>query len=178
MLFQLFIVLFSHSLQARQQRAAEEAELELQKAAQLAERLNEQIKVDAQRQQLAKERQYKARKRANSEATEVPGSADTSTESFGQEMEMDGVRFNTVKIFHPRRGKTTLSLFTLTVNSYVTVQDCLGTTYLADPVCDDVNVTLPLELSVITFDSHYYTTSQGEDGADMLPHYYLTYVSE
>lgn len=33
--------------------------------------------------------------------------------------------------------------------------------YLADPVCDDVNTTLPLELFVVTFQSHYYTTSQG-----------------
>ncbi|KAK0477848.1 kinase-like domain-containing protein [Armillaria novae-zelandiae] len=37
----------------------------------------------------------------------------------------------------------------------------LGTIYGADPVCDDVNATLPLELHVITFGSHYYMTSQG-----------------
>jgi translation initiation factor 2-alpha kinase 4 len=33
--------------------------------------------------------------------------------------------------------------------------------YLADPVCDDINTTLPLELFVVTFQSRYYTTSQG-----------------
>jgi translation initiation factor 2-alpha kinase 4 len=33
--------------------------------------------------------------------------------------------------------------------------------HLAEPVCDDVNTTLPLELLVVTFDMHYYTTSQG-----------------
>jgi len=33
--------------------------------------------------------------------------------------------------------------------------------YLADPVCDDVNVSLPLELYVVTFHSEYYGTSQG-----------------
>jgi hypothetical protein len=33
--------------------------------------------------------------------------------------------------------------------------------YLADPVCDDVNATLPLELYVVTFYSEYYSTSQG-----------------
>jgi len=37
----------------------------------------------------------------------------------------------------------------------------LGTVYLAEPVCDDVNTTLPLELLVVGFDTHYYTTSQG-----------------
>lgn len=37
----------------------------------------------------------------------------------------------------------------------------LGTVYLADPVCDDVNVTLSLELYVVTFYSEYYGTSQG-----------------
>lgn len=39
--------------------------------------------------------------------------------------------------------------------------ECLGTVYLADPICDDVNATLPLEVHVVTFDSHYYTTNQG-----------------
>jgi translation initiation factor 2-alpha kinase 4 len=73
----------------------------------LAQELNEQIKADAQKQQLAKERQYKARKRANSEATEVPVSGDTPTETFNEEMEINGVRFNTVKIFHPRIGEYT-----------------------------------------------------------------------
>ena len=38
----------------------------------------------------------------------------------------------------------------------------LGTVYLADPVCDDINVTLPLELYVVTFHSKYYTTTQGK----------------
>ena len=37
----------------------------------------------------------------------------------------------------------------------------LGTVYMADPVCDDVNTTLPLELHVVTFNSQYYTTNQG-----------------
>lgn len=37
----------------------------------------------------------------------------------------------------------------------------LGTVYMADPVCDDVNTSLPLELYTVTFDSPYYTTTQG-----------------
>ena len=61
------------------------------------------------RQLMAKEQQYKARKRANSEATEVPfmGELDfqVPTEVFSHEMEIDGVRFNAVKLFHPRSGK-------------------------------------------------------------------------
>lgn len=33
--------------------------------------------------------------------------------------------------------------------------------YLADPVCEDANATLPLEVHVITFDASYYATTQG-----------------
>jgi hypothetical protein len=33
--------------------------------------------------------------------------------------------------------------------------------YLAEPVCDDVNATLPLEVYTVSFDSQYYTTTQG-----------------
>jgi len=39
--------------------------------------------------------------------------------------------------------------------------ECLGTMYLVEPICDDVNATLPLELHVINFESHYYSTIQG-----------------
>ncbi|KAF8883813.1 hypothetical protein BD779DRAFT_1674349 [Infundibulicybe gibba] len=127
---------------ARQQRAAEEAKQEEERATREAQELSEQIRADAIRQQLEKERQYRARKRANSEATEVPVTWDTPTETFSQEVEISGVRFNTVKIFHPRLS--------------------LGMVYLADPVCDDINTTLPLELFVVTFESAYYSTSQGK----------------
>lgn len=34
-------------------------------------------------------------------------------------------------------------------------------TYLADPICDDVHATLPLEAHITTFSSSYYSTSQG-----------------
>lgn len=92
------------SSQARQQRAAEEATREAERAEQRARELNEQIRVDALRQQMVKEQQYRARKRANSEATEVPASWDTLTETFHEEIDVNGVRFNTVKIFYPRTG--------------------------------------------------------------------------
>lgn len=76
---------------------------------------------------------------------------DTPTESFSEVIEVDGVRFTAVKIFHPRA-------------------ECLGTVYMADPICDDVNTTLPLQVYVVTFDSQYYTTSQGRCFAFILEH--------
>lgn len=49
--------------------------------------------------------QYKAaRRRAQSDATEVPSVGDTLTESFPVEVEFKGIRFNAVKMFHPRKG--------------------------------------------------------------------------
>ncbi|EGN94241.1 hypothetical protein SERLA73DRAFT_126224 [Serpula lacrymans var. lacrymans S7.3] len=128
----------------RKQKAEEEAERESERAAQLAEQLHEQIQADAQRHLIAKEMQYKAaRQRALSDATEVPPAGDTPTESFNEEIEFKGVKFNTVKMFHPRR-------------------ECLGTTYLADPLCDDVQATLPLEVHSIVFQTEYYISTQGK----------------
>ncbi|KAF8060720.1 kinase-like domain-containing protein [Lyophyllum atratum] len=122
----------------REERAAEERE----RAARAAQEREEEFKEEAMRQLAAREQLYKARKRANSESTEIPTSADTMTELFPQNVVVNGVTFNTVRLFHPR-------------------QESLGTVYLADPICDDINTTLPLELYVVNFHSHYYTTSQG-----------------
>ena len=88
----------------------EEAEREEERANRAAQELDEQIQADAMRQLMAKEQQYKARKRANSESTEVPfmgegGDFQVPTEVFDHEMDIDGVRFNAVKLFHPRSGK-------------------------------------------------------------------------
>ncbi|KDQ55313.1 hypothetical protein JAAARDRAFT_37347 [Jaapia argillacea MUCL 33604] len=127
---------------ARREREQELADLERQKASQLAQRLNEEIQADAQRQQAEKEKFVRARKRAESDAMEVPSARDTPIESFGSELEVQGVRFNSVKLFHPRK-------------------ECLGIVYLADPVCDDVQATLPLELHSVAFESPYYKTNQG-----------------
>ena len=97
--------------QVRQEREMEEAEQEKERADRAAQELDEQIQADAMRQLMAKEQQHKARKRANSEATEVPfmeeGDLQVPTEVFGHEMEINGVRFNAVKLFHPRSGKIT-----------------------------------------------------------------------
>lgn len=127
---------------ARREREEIEAHEEVERARQLAEAFNEQIRLDAERQQ-AERQKFKARDRAPSDATEVPSSSeDTLTQSFDRLLEINGLQFQTVKMFHPHK-------------------ECLGTVYLADPICDDVNATLPLEVHVVTFDSHYYTTNQG-----------------
>ncbi|KIJ60152.1 hypothetical protein HYDPIDRAFT_139699 [Hydnomerulius pinastri MD-312] len=130
--------------QERRQREEAEAERQSELAAQLAEQLQEQIQADAQKHLIAREMQYKAaRRRAQSDATEVPSSGDTLTESFPLEVEFRGMRFSAVKMFHPRR-------------------ECLGITYLADPLCDDVHATLPLEVHAIEFHSDYYISTQGK----------------
>jgi len=55
------------------------------------------------RQLLARE-EFKARNRAYSESTAVPVAGDTLTETFNLEIEVNGLRFSTVKLFHPRNG--------------------------------------------------------------------------
>ncbi|KAG6890525.1 hypothetical protein C0995_007725 [Termitomyces sp. Mi166 len=125
-------------LKARKRQEAEEAE----RVAREALEREEEFKEEALRQLAERELQHKARKRANSESTMIPSSGDTMTESFPHNVEVDGVTFNTVRLFHPR-------------------QESLGTVYMADPVCDDINTTLPLELYIVNFYSQYYTTSQG-----------------
>ncbi|KAJ4467716.1 kinase-like domain-containing protein [Lentinula edodes] len=127
---------------ARKQKAEALALEELEKESKHAQELEEQLMLDSARQQVAREREYKARKRASSEATEVPMTNEYPTESFADEIEFQGIRFDTVKYFHPRI-------------------ECLGVTYAADPVCEDVNATLPLQLHVVTFDTQYYSTTQG-----------------
>ena len=62
------------------------------------------MRADAQRQQLEREK-FKARQRAQSDATEVPPSTeDILTQSFDVEIEVDGICFNVVKLFHPLKG--------------------------------------------------------------------------
>jgi eukaryotic translation initiation factor 2-alpha kinase 4 len=93
------------SLQARQQHEEEEAERAEEIAKKAGQELDEQIQADAMRQMLAKEQQYKARKRANSECTEVPPTIDFGTmKELFQEIDINGIRFDTVRLFHPRPG--------------------------------------------------------------------------
>ncbi|KAG7085469.1 hypothetical protein E1B28_003030 [Marasmius oreades] len=121
---------------ARRLKAEAEARREKEKALKLAEELR--LEADAQKQMWAQEK--KTRRRAPSDATTVVG--DTLTETFNDNMEMDGVQFNSIKYYHPRN-------------------DGLGVTYAADPICDDFSASLPLQLHVITFETPYYASNQG-----------------
>ncbi|KAF9267032.1 hypothetical protein L218DRAFT_920740 [Marasmius fiardii PR-910] len=121
---------------ARRLKAEEEARREKEKAFKLAEEL--QLAADAQKQMWAQER--KTRRRAPSDATTVVG--DTLTETFNEDMEMDGVHFSSIKYYHPRN-------------------DGLGVSYAAEPICDDFSASLPLQLHVITFETSYYASNQG-----------------
>ena len=89
---------------ARKQREAEEAAKEQERREREAQELEAQIEADAILQHLARQQQYKTRKRANSETTEVPFMSDTPLETFNRDIVIEGARFNTVKLFHPRRG--------------------------------------------------------------------------
>jgi translation initiation factor 2-alpha kinase 4 len=150
-------------LEARRQREEEEAERAEEIATKAAQELDEQIQADAIRQMLAKEQQYKARKRANSESTEVPPTFnfDTMKESF-QEIDINGIRFDTVKLFHPRPGRFPFEFHVQLVLISKCSTVALGLVYMAEPVVDDISLVSPLELFVVTFETHYYTTSQGK----------------
>lgn len=117
--------------QAKREQEAVEAEHQRELARIQAEHFNEQIRLDVQRQQKEREQwarihnqQQQTRERAESNATdstEVPGdedggiggggaggavvvSEDVLTQSFDMEVEIAGIRFDTVKLFHPRKG--------------------------------------------------------------------------
>lgn len=90
--------------QAKKQREEAEAEVAMEREAQRAEELQEQIRADVERQQ----QEQRARKRAMSDATEVPVIEDvpdtTPTESFPKEISWQNVHFRAVKLFHPQKG--------------------------------------------------------------------------
>lgn len=103
----LHIYTVTKNVQARVEREEAEAEKESLKAMQLAEELSIQIREDNFRQQIELEKIQRTRRRGMSDATQVPLSpvaGDTPTESFGHDIEWEGVVFNTVKLFHPRKG--------------------------------------------------------------------------
>jgi translation initiation factor 2-alpha kinase 4 len=80
------------------------------------------------------------------------------TESFQQEIFYSDLRFSTVRCFHQRQGE---SAACATPRFSHRPTDGLGTTYLAEPVCEDSNATIPLEVHVVRFESDYYSTNQG-----------------
>ncbi|THH00815.1 hypothetical protein EW026_g1755 [Hermanssonia centrifuga] len=130
--------------QAKRQREEAEAEEQHEREARRALELEEQIRADAERQQQERERLFQARKRAFSDATEVPeaGEDTTPTETFSEKIEWQGVTFSKVRLFHPQK-------------------ECLGTVWQAEPVSEDARTAIRLELLVVSFDSRYYSTTQG-----------------
>lgn len=135
------------------------------------EELQTQIQVATQLQQ-HRRRGHGGRARGHSDATDdtiaggmgSPGGGGdyTPIETFDKELEVNRIRFNTVKLFHARPGSSS-SFFVLLIilNAHISIVEGLGTTYLADPICDDINTSLPLELHTIAFNSPYYLTTQG-----------------
>ena len=110
----LLAYILTNFSQARRQREIQEAQDEEEQANRVARELKAEIEADLQ----AKALQYKARKRANSAATEVPessssgyGDVDTLTETFNEMDLENGVTFNTVKLFHPRTGTSCSNFF-------------------------------------------------------------------
>lgn len=78
-----------------------------QLAAQENEQLSAQIQEDLQRRlelQRAEKEKLKARHRAGSDATTVPAVGDALVESFGHEIEVEGKRFDSVRLFHVKKG--------------------------------------------------------------------------
>ncbi|EJC97866.1 uncharacterized protein FOMMEDRAFT_143407 [Fomitiporia mediterranea MF3/22] len=136
------------ALREKEELLAREEE---EKQSQADEQLLQQIEKDALRKEEMRreerERQ-KARRRAFSDATEKP-LVETSIESFDSEIEISGVRFDTVRLYHGR-------------------QECLGTTYDAEPVCDEPHPAITLELHVIVFESSYYKTHPGRKKIDQV----------
>jgi len=89
------------------------------------------------------------------------GDVNTLMESFSEMDLWNGVHFNTVKLFHPRTG-TLGSIHRLCVSDSLNPKAHLGLLYMADLIVDDMkSPTVPLELCLVIFQSHYYTTTQG-----------------
>jgi eukaryotic translation initiation factor 2-alpha kinase 4 len=82
------------------------------RAAQQASQLTAQIQADTQRQQVAKQQHMKTRQRPVSGATEIHH-GDILIETFAQEIDFDGLKFNAVKIFHPSQGMDRLYLLVI-----------------------------------------------------------------
>jgi eukaryotic translation initiation factor 2-alpha kinase 4 len=93
---------------AQMQKEKEEslARAENEKESELARRLTQQLERDAIRKEemrRAERERQKARKRALSDTTEKPIS-ETSIEMLDEEVEFAGIRFDSVRLFHGRRG--------------------------------------------------------------------------
>lgn len=102
--------------QVRLQKQEEEEEQRILDAQRLAAEFKEQLREDTVRQQRSElEKIQINRRRGLSDATEVPLSSispngDTPTESFFHNIEWDGIVFNSVKLFHPRKGSSSSAI--------------------------------------------------------------------
>ncbi|TRM58463.1 hypothetical protein BD626DRAFT_573474 [Schizophyllum amplum] len=133
---------------ARKQR--EDAEREAAHEAEAIRRWQLSTQIQAEQQARESELVFRSRRRAGSEATEVPSAATSEipTETFPAAISFAGLRFDTVRVFHPRTTGR------------------LGRVYMADPVTDgdedsSKGFVTPLEIFEATFDGAYYSTSQG-----------------
>ncbi|KAL5519904.1 hypothetical protein ACEPAG_1564 [Sanghuangporus baumii] len=136
------------ALKEREELLARE---EAEKESRLQEQLLQQLERDALRKEELrreeKERQ-KARRRALSDATEKPA-VETCVETFDYEIEAFGTRFDTVRLYHERK-------------------EYLGTTFDAEPICDEPHDNISLELHIIVFESSYYKTQPGRKKIDQV----------
>ncbi|KAH8828108.1 other/PEK/GCN2 protein kinase [Flagelloscypha sp. PMI_526] len=103
--------------------------------------------MDAER-----EKRVRRRNRANSETTEVANSSFVSdhatdgfpVENFPHEMSFLGITFRSVRLYGKRR------------------RDTIFATYDSDPICEDVNASLPIETYIVDFGTTtYYGTTAG-----------------
>jgi eukaryotic translation initiation factor 2-alpha kinase 4 len=147
----------------RKERAEAKAREDQVRADQAAEELRTQIRAGAERQVAERELAQRARRQADialPEVTSWPTTGEMPMETFNEMIRLNGVKFDAVRLFHARQGeKPTIPV--LPQPRTYTNPECLGTTYLAEPVCDDPSMVSPLELHAVLFKSHYYTTSQG-----------------
>jgi eukaryotic translation initiation factor 2-alpha kinase 4 len=100
--------------QARKQREEAEAEEALQREAQRARELEEQIREDAHRQRAERARLNRTRERSESDATETGDTAyvddGSRIVSFPEEIVWEGLKFAHVKLFHPQKGAPATSV--------------------------------------------------------------------
>ncbi|KAI0696604.1 hypothetical protein BC835DRAFT_1341525 [Cytidiella melzeri] len=126
--------------QERKQRQEAEAEHANERERQREQVIEEEIRLNA-------EKLHQMRKRAMSDVTEVPMDEEdgprTSSETFAQDIEWQGLRFRKVSLFHPEK-------------------ELLGTVFQAEPVVDGEGASsLQFELFTVNFESKYYSTAQG-----------------
>ncbi|KAL1746128.1 hypothetical protein HDZ31DRAFT_81443 [Schizophyllum fasciatum] len=135
----------------RERKRREDADREAAHEAEAIRRWQLQTQIQAEQQAQARESElvFRSRRRAGSEATEVPyATSEIPTETFPAPISFADRSFDTVRIFHPRPAGR------------------LGTVYLAEPLVegegeDKKDPVPPLELFEATFDGPYYSTSQG-----------------